>query len=94
MSRIISHTMECASLGGILGGAVGTLLTGVVIALPGVNIVLAPVVAAAAVTTVTVSGSAAGTLIGGTAGAIGGFKEDAKERRQQHKHANKTHPYN
>lgn len=87
MSRVISRTMERANLGCILGGAVGTLLTGAVIALPGLNIVLAPVVAAATVTTVTVSGAAAGTVVGGVAGAISGTKEESREQRRKKKHA-------
>lgn len=87
MSRIISRAMECANLGGVLGGAAGILLTGVVIALPGVNVVLAPVVAAATVATITVSGAAAGTVIGGAAGAISGAKEESRERRQQKNHS-------
>ena len=71
MSNLLSRITEGATCGGLLGGAIGTLFAGAILALPGINIVLAPVAAAAA-TTITVSGSAAGTLLGGVAGAVGG----------------------
>lgn len=82
MGRIISRTYEGAATGALIGGAVGTLLTDVVIALPGIDIVLAPVVAAATVATITVSGPTAGTVIGGTACAVSGFVEDTQERKR------------
>lgn len=81
MGRIFERSSAYAGLGSVIGGAIGTLLVGTTIALPGVNIVVAPLVAAAA-TTITVSGSAAGTLIGATAGAISGARENAAERRK------------
>ncbi len=83
MSHKFNRASAGAGLGGVFGTAIDTLLNGVVIALPGVNIVLAPIVAAAKVSTVTVSGGAVGTLVGGIAGAISGAKADAKERRER-----------
>ena len=77
MMGIFERGLAGGAFGGMLGGAIGTVLAGATLALPGVNIVVAPLMAAAA-TTVTVSGSALGTAIGCTVGAISGSKEDAK----------------
>lgn len=78
MGRILKRASEGASLGAVLGGALGTLLAGATLALPGLNIVIAPFMIAAAATTVTVSGTAAGTLVGGAGGAIAGAVEERK----------------
>ena len=83
MGRIFERVSAGAGLGCTIGGALGTLLTGVTIALPGINIILAPVVAAATVATVAVSGAAAGTLVGATAGAISGVSQESKDRRRK-----------
>ena len=77
----MSNMFERGILGGTFGGALGTVLAGTVLALPGINIVLAPVAAATAIAaTATVSTTAACTLAGATAGAISGAKEDLKNR--------------
>ena len=81
MSKTIENGISGATFGGILGGALGTLLTGVTLFIPGLNIIVAPVAiaaAATAATTVTVSGAALGTAIGGTAGVISGAVEDSR----------------
>jgi len=65
MSKIISRGMEGAAFGGIMGTALGTIFTGITLAIPGVNIVVTPLLAAATVATaatVTVSGGALGTV--------------------------------
>lgn len=82
MSKSISRGTEGAFFGNTLGFSIGTLLTGVTLALPGINIVVAPLVVAAVAGTATVSCSAVGTLIGGVGGAISGAAEDVKERRE------------
>ena len=65
-----------AGFGGSIGWGLGTIFAGTTLALPGINIVVAPIVAAAAATTVVVSGTAVGTVVGGVAGAIGGAKDE------------------
>ena len=80
MGKILENATSGATLGGILGGALGVLLSGATIALPGVNVVLAPIIVAKTVATVTVSCGAVGRLTGGTAGAISGAREEKKER--------------
>ena len=75
---IFERGLAGGAFGGMLGGSIGTLLAGATLAIPGVNIVVAPIMAAAAATTITVSGSAFGTAIGATAGAISGAKEKAR----------------
>ena len=67
--------------GAIFGSTLGTVLAGVALALPGVNIVAAPIIAAAAVA--TISGSMVGTAVGATAGAISGAAEDRKENNKK-----------
>lgn len=60
-----------AKIGSIIGGALGTLLAGVTLCIPRLNIVIAPVApaaAATAATTVTVSGAALGTVVEGYCG--------------------------
>lgn len=72
---IFQRGLDGAALGATMGGALGTIFAGVTLALPGVNIVVAPLMVAAAATTVTLSGTAAGTVVGGTAGLISGARE-------------------
>lgn len=78
MSKAISRGAEGAGLGGTLGFALGTLLSGVTLAIPGLNIVLAPVVLAATAATTTVSCSALGTAVGGVSGMLSGAREDKR----------------
>ena len=85
MSKKVSRAMEYGGFGGSIGLALGTLFAGATLAIPGVNIVVAPLVAAAAATTVAVSGTAVGTLAGSTVGFISGAKEEQKEKKQQRK---------
>ena len=61
MSRMFEEGLMGGTFGGMLGGALGTIFTGAVLALPGVNIVMAPIVAAAVATTITASRVADGT---------------------------------
>lgn len=81
MSKALEKGINGCTFGSMIGGALGTIFMGTVLALPGVNIVVAPLVAAAA-TTITVSGAAAGTVIGGTTGVVKGAIEDAKDRKR------------
>ena len=69
MGIIFSRASEGAILGNMIGGAIGTLA----MAIPGVNVITAPVMVAALT---AASGSAAGTLIGGAAGAVSGAIEE------------------
>ena len=64
MTNFFERVSSGAGLGCTIGGALGVLFAGATLAIPGVNIVVAPLIAAATATTVTVSGSAAGTVIG------------------------------
>lgn len=81
MGRIFRRSSEYAGFGAVLGHAAGVLLDGVVLCLPGVNIVFAPVAIAATVATVTLSGTAVGTLVGAAAGAASGAAENRRERK-------------
>lgn len=75
MSDFFQDIIDGATAGGILGGAIGTVLTGVTLVIPGVNIVAASAALAATAIT-TASGAAAGTVIGGAAGAIHNSTKD------------------
>ena len=79
MSKKVARAMEYGGFGGSIGLALGTLFAGATLALPGINIVVAPFVAAAAATSVTISAGAAGTLVGSTIGFICGAKEEKEE---------------
>ena len=82
MSKKVEKGLLYGGFGGSIGFALGTLFAGVTLALPGVNIVVAPIIAAAAATTVTVSGSAVGTLVGSTIGYASGAAEEKQEENQ------------
>ena len=75
LSNFFQDIIDGAGAGGMLGGPICTLFTGVALAIPGVNIVAAPVVLATTAIT-TASGAAAGTVIGGTVGAIHNATKD------------------
>ena len=78
MKRMFERGMQGA--GGMMGATIGAILAGATLAIPGVNLVAAPIVAAAVATTASASGAAWGTAIGGTVGAISGAVEDAQEK--------------
>ena len=76
MTKRTNYIWDGAKLGGLIGGAVGTILTGVSFAIPGGReIIIARMfcsAVAAASNVTTLSGTAVGTLVGA---AAGGWKE-------------------
>lgn len=86
MEKIFRRTTQGATLGGIIGGAVGSVLTaGSVVVLGPVSIPALCLVAGASAVAGGVSASAIGTLIGGGVGAVTGTAETMYDK----KHAKK-----
>ncbi len=81
MKNTIRRATEGAKLGGIIGGAIGTLQLIAAGATGGIGPVF--VVAATRVIDQTARGAAIGTLVGGTAGGISGAVEDMNENTQK-----------
>lgn len=83
MNKFFEYGFAGASLSGIIGGAVGTILTGIAIAAPGVNLIAAPLAVAATAAASSASATAVGTLVGGSVGGAVGAVEDAEERKKR-----------
>lgn len=79
MAKFFDYGLAGASLGGIIGGAVGTLIAGIAVATPGVNLIAAPLALAATAVTSTASATAVGSLVGGGVGGVVGAVEDAED---------------
>lgn len=79
MDKTVARSASCAGLGGMIGGAIGQMFEGAVLTLPGINIVLAPVVATRVI---PLSCSAVGSLIGAGVGMVSGAVETARERKR------------
>ena len=85
--RLFERIMEGVGVGGVIGGAIGTIAGGAAtVATFATAPISLPIMAETAVTTVGVSAltaetrAAAGTLIGGSLGAVTGTVEDIKAK--------------
>lgn len=83
MEKIFIRTTQGATLGGIIGGAVGTILAaGSVVVLGPVSIPALCLIAGASAAAGGASAGAIGTLIGGGVGAVAGTAETIHDNKK------------
>lgn len=71
MNKRVRNMKDGAAIGGVMGAAIGTIFQGISLVVPGKReVIIARAVAVIVPKTITLSGAAVGTLIGGVLGGL------------------------